>query len=131
MRLNAQITTILRSQHEFDSLVAGVCFFGAEQTGDLKPSTIVCSSSFRIIIGAISQPINGKDTKEQGHGASSWFAQGEYKLIHFSGVELGQVCTIVLRGTSHHVLDKAERPLHDTLCVMTAEFCLEVDGLRW
>ncbi|KAK4858855.1 hypothetical protein QYF36_023028 [Acer negundo] len=56
---------------------------------------------------------------------------GEYKLIHFSGVELGQVCTIVLRGTSHHVLDKAERPLHDTLCVMTAEFCLEVDGLRW
>ncbi|KAK4849569.1 hypothetical protein QYF36_026233 [Acer negundo] len=41
---------------------------------------------------------------------------GEYKLIHFSGVELGQACTIVLRGASHHVLDDAERSLHDTLC---------------
>uniref|UniRef100_A0A0D9WCN4 CCT-beta n=1 Tax=Leersia perrieri TaxID=77586 RepID=A0A0D9WCN4_9ORYZ len=38
---------------------------------------------------------------------------GEDKLIHFSGVEMGQACTIVLRGASEHVLDEAERSLHD------------------
>lgn len=43
---------------------------------------------------------------------------GEDKLIHFSGVELGQACTIVLRGASSHVLDEAERSLHDALCVL-------------
>ncbi|MFS7948310.1 putative T-complex protein 1, beta subunit [Helianthus anomalus] len=41
---------------------------------------------------------------------------GEDKLIHFSGVEMGQACTIVLRGASFHVLDEAERSLHDA-CV--------------
>ncbi|KAM6571190.1 T-complex protein 1 subunit beta [Cannabis sativa] len=44
---------------------------------------------------------------------------GEDKLIHFSGVDLGQACTIVLRGASHHVLDEAERSLHDALCVLS------------
>ncbi|KAF3632299.1 T-complex protein 1 subunit beta [Capsicum annuum] len=44
---------------------------------------------------------------------------GEDKLIHFSGVELGQACTIVLRGASLHVLDEAERSLHDALCVLS------------
>ncbi|KAL9445771.1 hypothetical protein AB3S75_013622 [Citrus x aurantiifolia] len=44
---------------------------------------------------------------------------GEDKLIHFSGVEMGQACTIVLRGASHHVLDEAERSLHDALCVLS------------
>ncbi|KAF3619663.1 T-complex protein 1 subunit beta [Capsicum annuum] len=79
---------------------------------------------------------------------------GEDKLIHFSGVEMGQACTIVLRGarclpgntkrtatqlelgrTKHkdtrtiwnsvpaaicpHVLDEAERSLHDALCVLS------------
>jgi T-complex protein 1 subunit beta len=43
---------------------------------------------------------------------------GEDRLIHFSGVELGQACTIVLRGASSHVLDEAERSLHDALCVL-------------
>ncbi|OMP03012.1 Chaperonin Cpn60/TCP-1 [Corchorus capsularis] len=28
-------------------------------------------------------------------------------------------CTIVLRGASHHVLDEAERSLHDALCVLS------------
>ena len=32
---------------------------------------------------------------------------GEDKLIHFSGVEMGQDCTIVLQGASFHVLDAA------------------------
>jgi T-complex protein 1 subunit beta len=44
---------------------------------------------------------------------------GEDRLIHFTGVEVGQACTIVLRGTSEHVLDEAERSLHDTLCVLS------------
>ncbi|KAE9455144.1 hypothetical protein C3L33_12949, partial [Rhododendron williamsianum] len=44
---------------------------------------------------------------------------GEDKLIKFSGVELGQACTIVLRGASNHVLDEAERSLHDALCVLS------------
>ncbi|KHG21047.1 T-complex 1 subunit beta [Gossypium arboreum] len=44
---------------------------------------------------------------------------GEDKLIHFSGVEMGQACTVVLRGASHHVLDEAERSLHDALCVLS------------
>jgi T-complex protein 1 subunit beta len=43
---------------------------------------------------------------------------GEDRLIHFSGVEVGQACTIVLRGASSHVLDEAERSLHDALCVL-------------
>ncbi|GAB2246471.1 hypothetical protein Droror1_Dr00001964 [Drosera rotundifolia] len=44
---------------------------------------------------------------------------GEDKLIHFSGVEMGQACTIILRGASEHVLDEAERSLHDALCVLS------------
>ncbi|KAG6499425.1 hypothetical protein ZIOFF_039212 [Zingiber officinale] len=44
---------------------------------------------------------------------------GEDKLIHFSGVEMGQACTIILRGSSSHVLDEAERSLHDALCVLS------------
>ncbi|KAL2920818.1 T-complex protein 1 subunit beta [Bienertia sinuspersici] len=44
---------------------------------------------------------------------------GEDRLIHFSGVALGQACTIVLRGASEHVLDEAERSLHDALCVLS------------
>jgi len=43
---------------------------------------------------------------------------GEDKLVHFSGVEMGEACTIVLRGASNHLLDEAERSLHDALCVL-------------
>lgn len=43
---------------------------------------------------------------------------GEDRLIHFSGVALGEACTIVLRGASSHILDEAERSLHDALCVL-------------
>jgi T-complex protein 1 subunit beta len=35
-------------------------------------------------------------------------------------VELGEACTIVLRGASCHILDEAERSLHDALCVLQA-----------
>lgn len=44
---------------------------------------------------------------------------GEDKLIRFSGCAGGQACTIVLRGASNHLLDEAERSLHDALCVLT------------
>jgi T-complex protein 1 subunit beta len=45
---------------------------------------------------------------------------GEDRLIHFSGVALGEACTIVLRGASTHILDEADRSLHDALCVLQA-----------
>jgi len=44
---------------------------------------------------------------------------GEDRLIHFSGCERSEACTIVLRGASTHLLDEAERSLHDALCVLT------------
>lgn len=44
---------------------------------------------------------------------------GEDRLIRFSGCRSGEACTIILRGASSHVLDEAERSLHDALCVLT------------
>jgi T-complex protein 1 subunit beta len=44
---------------------------------------------------------------------------GEDKVIRFSGVAAGAACTIVLRGASMHILDEAERSLHDALCVVS------------
>jgi T-complex protein 1 subunit beta len=43
---------------------------------------------------------------------------GETRMIRFGGVKLGNACTIVLRGASSHVLDEAERSLHDALAVL-------------
>lgn len=43
---------------------------------------------------------------------------GESTVIRFSGLPKGEACTIVLRGTSRHILDEAERSLHDALCVI-------------
>eukprot|EP00983_Pelagomonas_calceolata_P090455 1157423-Pelagomonas_calceolata.AAC.2 len=37
-----------------------------------------------------------------------------------AGVALGEACTIVLRGASSHILEEAERSLHDALCVLQA-----------
>lgn len=44
---------------------------------------------------------------------------GEQRMLRFSGVHKGAACTIVLRGASQHLLDEAERSLHDALCVLT------------
>jgi T-complex protein 1 subunit beta len=44
---------------------------------------------------------------------------GEDKLLKFSGVALGEACTIVLRGATMQILEEAERSLHDALCVLT------------
>uniref|UniRef100_A0A2P2HYN1 T-complex protein 1 subunit beta n=1 Tax=Hirondellea gigas TaxID=1518452 RepID=A0A2P2HYN1_9CRUS len=44
---------------------------------------------------------------------------GEERVIRFSGVKSGEACTIVLRGASTHLLDEAERSIHDALCVLS------------
>merc|ERR1719450_453467 len=43
---------------------------------------------------------------------------GEDKVIKFSGCAQNEACSIVLRGASCHVLDEAERSLHDALAVL-------------
>ncbi len=43
---------------------------------------------------------------------------GEERMIRFSGVKLGDACTIVLRGSSSHLLEEADRSLHDALAVL-------------
>ncbi|XP_011501980.1 PREDICTED: T-complex protein 1 subunit beta [Ceratosolen solmsi marchali] len=45
---------------------------------------------------------------------------GEDKILRFSGVALGEACTIVIRGATQQILDEAERSLHDALCVLTS-----------
>ena len=51
---------------------------------------------------------------------------GESKVIRFSGVASGEACTIVLRGASSHILEEADRSLHDALCILqqTIKVCL-------
>ena len=44
---------------------------------------------------------------------------GEDRLIRFSGCKGGKACSLILRGASSHLLDEAERSLHDALCVLT------------
>jgi len=44
---------------------------------------------------------------------------GEDKLLKFTGVKLGEACTIVLRGATQQILDEADRSIHDALCVLT------------
>lgn len=43
---------------------------------------------------------------------------GEDKLIQFKGCKSNKACSIVLRGASKHVLDEADRSLHDALSVL-------------
>ncbi|KAG7187972.1 hypothetical protein KM043_013928 [Ampulex compressa] len=45
---------------------------------------------------------------------------GEDTLLRFSGVPLGEACTVVIRGATQQILDEAERSLHDALCVLAA-----------
>lgn len=44
---------------------------------------------------------------------------GEDVVTRFSGCARNEACTVVLRGPSSHVLDEAERSLHDALCVLS------------
>jgi len=45
---------------------------------------------------------------------------GEDKVIKFSGCRNNAACSIVLRGSGTHILDEAERSLHDAICVLIA-----------
>lgn len=45
---------------------------------------------------------------------------GEDTLLRFSGVKLGEACTVVIRGATQQIIDEAERSLHDALCVLAA-----------
>lgn len=45
---------------------------------------------------------------------------GEDTVIRFSGCQRNEACTIVLRGSGSHILDEAERSLHDAICVLMA-----------
>lgn len=45
---------------------------------------------------------------------------GEDKVIKFSGTAAGEACSIVLRGSGSHILDEAERSIHDAICVLVA-----------
>merc|ERR1712002_520028 len=41
-------------------------------------------------------------------------------LLKFSGVQMGEACSIVLRGATEQIIGEAERSLHDALCVLTS-----------
>merc|ERR1712183_286823 len=43
---------------------------------------------------------------------------GDETLLKFSGVAVGEACTIVLRGATEQIISEAQRSLHDALCVM-------------
>ena len=45
---------------------------------------------------------------------------GEDKVLKFSGCKAGEACSVVLLGSGSHILDEAERSLHDALCVLVA-----------
>lgn len=45
---------------------------------------------------------------------------GEDKVIKFTGCQKNEACTIVLRGSGSHILDEAERSLHDAICVLVS-----------
>lgn len=44
---------------------------------------------------------------------------GEERFLRFSGVNKGEACSIVLRGSSRQIQGEAERSVHDALCVLT------------
>lgn len=45
---------------------------------------------------------------------------GEDKVIKFAGCQRNEACSIVLRGSGNHILDEAERSLHDAICVLVS-----------
>jgi len=47
-------------------------------------------------------------------------AIGDETLLKFSGVPLGEACSVVLRGATEQIIGEAERSLHDALCVLTS-----------
>jgi T-complex protein 1 subunit beta len=45
---------------------------------------------------------------------------GEDKVLCFKGCAAGEACSIVLRGSGSHILDEAERSIHDAICVLVS-----------
>jgi len=45
---------------------------------------------------------------------------GEDKMIRFQGCARNEACSIILRGSGNHILDEAERSLHDAICVLVS-----------
>lgn len=73
--------------------------------------------------GEILSTFNNPERKDQVLGEVASIEEiiiGEDKLIRFSGCKRNESCTIVLRGSSKHILDEADRSLHDALCVLIA-----------
>jgi len=72
------------------------------------------------VLGAdiVSTFDNPEETKLGSCKKISEMMIGEDKVIKFSGCAQNEACTIVLRGASTHILDEAERSLHDALAVL-------------
>jgi len=45
---------------------------------------------------------------------------GDEVVLKFSGVPIGEACSIVIRGATEQIINEAERSLHDALCVMAS-----------
>merc|ERR1712226_1297955 len=45
---------------------------------------------------------------------------GDEVVLKFSGVPIGEACSIVIRGATEQIINEAQRSLHDALCVMTS-----------
>jgi len=61
------------------------------------------------------------DPKEEVLGSCASIEEvmiGEDKVIKFSGCQRNEACSIVVRGSGAHILDEAERSLHDAICVL-------------
>jgi chaperonin GroEL (HSP60 family) len=87
--------------------------------------TMVCSVP-SAVLGALSLPGTAWSTHEailtflvRSCRSFRKILIGEDKLIRFSGCKSGEACSVVLRGASSHLLDEAERSLHDALCVLS------------
>ncbi|RTG87395.1 T-complex protein 1 subunit beta [Schistosoma bovis] len=69
--------------------------------------------------GEIVSTFDSPETTKLGHcDLIEEVTIGEDKLLRFSGVAMGEACTIVLRGATKSILAEAERSLHDALCVL-------------
>jgi len=70
--------------------------------------------------GEIVSTFDSPETVKLGHcDVIEEIMMGEDRLLKFSGVAMGEACTIVLRGATQQILDEADRSLHDALCVLS------------
>ena len=69
----------------------------------------------------IVSTFNNSERSEQVLGECKLIEEimiGEDKVIKFSGCKKNESCTMILRGSSKHILDEAQRSMHDALCVL-------------